>query len=45
VTGRRLRKLEITKVDGAPVHDAPGWATRLEAAGFASGYRGLTFRG
>ena len=40
----RLRKLEIGKVDGRPVRETP-WAARLEAAGFAPGYRGMTFRG
>jgi ATP-dependent helicase Lhr and Lhr-like helicase len=39
----RLRKLEITKVDGVDVHDTP-WADLLERAGFAPGYRGLTLR-
>jgi ATP-dependent helicase Lhr and Lhr-like helicase len=43
VRERRLRKLEITKVDGVAVHDTP-WAARLEAAGFTPGYRGLTLR-
>ncbi len=40
----RLRKLEITKVDGVAVHDAAPWPATLEAAGFIAGYRGLTFR-
>ncbi len=40
----RLRKLEIAKVDGEPVRETP-WAARLEAAGFAPGYRGMVFRG
>jgi ATP-dependent helicase Lhr and Lhr-like helicase len=44
VTDRRLRKLEITKIDGLAVHDAAPWPVHLEAAGFTSGYRGLTFR-
>ena len=44
VTGGRLRKLEIARVDGAPVHDAPPWPQHLEDAGFSPGYRGLTFR-
>jgi ATP-dependent helicase Lhr and Lhr-like helicase len=43
VVERRLRKLEITKVDGMGVHDTP-WAAHLEAAGFTPGYRGLTLR-
>jgi ATP-dependent helicase Lhr and Lhr-like helicase len=45
VRSGRLRKLEIAKVDGVPVHDAPGWPARLEAAGFHPGYRGLLLRG
>jgi ATP-dependent helicase Lhr and Lhr-like helicase len=45
VTSGRLRKLEIAKVDGTPVHDAPGWTAHLEAAGFSPGYRGLLLRG
>jgi ATP-dependent helicase Lhr and Lhr-like helicase len=40
----RLRKLEVTKVDGTDVHDT-AWATRLEAAGATRGYRGVTYRG
>jgi ATP-dependent Lhr-like helicase len=45
VTDGRLRKLEITKVDGVAVHDQPDLARHLEAAGFTAGYRGLTYRG
>jgi len=41
----QLRKLEITRIDGADVHSAPEWARRLEEAGFSPGYRGLTYRG
>jgi ATP-dependent helicase Lhr and Lhr-like helicase len=44
VTSGRLRKLEITKVDGIAVHDAVPWPAALEAAGFSPGYRGLIFR-
>jgi ATP-dependent helicase Lhr and Lhr-like helicase len=44
VDRRRLRKLEIVKVDGVPVHETP-WPERLVAAGFTPGYRGLTYRG
>jgi ATP-dependent helicase Lhr and Lhr-like helicase len=44
VDRRRLRKLEIVKVDGTPVHDTP-WAERLAEEGFTPGYRGLTYRG
>ena len=39
----RLRKLEIAKVDGAPIRETP-WATRLEAAGFTSAYKGMLYR-
>jgi ATP-dependent helicase Lhr and Lhr-like helicase len=39
----RLRKLEITKVDGVDVHGT-AWAALLEEAGFTPGYRGLTLR-
>jgi ATP-dependent helicase Lhr and Lhr-like helicase len=45
VASGRLRKLEITKVDGTSVHDLPGWPARLEAAGFTAGHRGLILRG
>jgi ATP-dependent helicase Lhr and Lhr-like helicase len=44
VTSGRLRKLEVAKVDGTPVHDAPGWPAELEAAGFTAGYRGYILR-
>jgi ATP-dependent Lhr-like helicase len=44
VDRRRLRKLEIVKVDGVPVHDT-GWAQRLADEGFTPGYRGLLYRG
>jgi ATP-dependent Lhr-like helicase len=40
----RLRKLEVSKVDGQPVRETP-WAARFEAAGFSPGYRGMVFRG
>jgi ATP-dependent helicase Lhr and Lhr-like helicase len=43
VAGGRLRKLEIVKVDGVPIHDTP-WAAHLEAVGFTPGYRGLLLR-
>ena len=43
VTRRRLRKLEITRVDGVEVHDTP-WAGHLAQAGFTAGYRGMTLR-
>jgi ATP-dependent helicase Lhr and Lhr-like helicase len=44
VVSGRLRKLELTKVDGVPVHEHPGWPPRLEAAGFTAGYRGFILR-
>ncbi|MFP5308654.1 MAG: DEAD/DEAH box helicase [Actinomycetes bacterium] len=44
VARQRLGKLEVTKVDGADVHDA-GVRDVLERAGFTVGYRGLTYRG
>ncbi len=40
----RLRKIELTKADGLPIHET-GWPQVLTAAGFTEGYRGLTFRG
>ncbi|MBS3940412.1 MAG: DEAD/DEAH box helicase [Actinobacteria bacterium] len=40
----RLRKLEVTRVDGEPVHDSPEWVAALELVGFSPGYRGLTLR-
>ncbi len=39
----RLRALEIGKVDGAPVAES-SVVDVLKSAGFAQGYRGLTFR-
>jgi ATP-dependent helicase Lhr and Lhr-like helicase len=44
VASGRLRKLELTKVDGVPVHDLPGWPARLEAAGYSPGHRGFVLR-
>jgi ATP-dependent helicase Lhr and Lhr-like helicase len=44
VDRRRLRKLEVVKVDGVAVHDTP-WAQVLADEGFTAGYRGLTYRG
>ncbi|MGH2597079.1 MAG: DEAD/DEAH box helicase [Actinomycetota bacterium] len=40
----RLRKLELTRIDGVPAGDSP-LGDRLREAGFADGYRGLTLRG
>jgi ATP-dependent Lhr-like helicase len=39
----RIRRIEITRIDGEPVSGSP-FADRLRAAGFADGYRGLTLR-
>jgi ATP-dependent helicase Lhr and Lhr-like helicase len=39
----RLRKLEITRIDGAPAAESTV-ADQLRAVGFADGYKGLTFR-
>jgi ATP-dependent Lhr-like helicase len=39
----RIRKLELTKIDGVPAAGSPH-AARLREAGFADGYRGLTLR-
>ncbi len=40
----RLRKLEITTVDGQDVHEHPRWPGEFERAGFTGGYRGWTVR-
>ncbi|MTV24280.1 DEAD/DEAH box helicase [Nitriliruptoraceae bacterium ZYF776] len=45
VDRRRLRKLEIAKVDGLPAHEPPNWREAFLAAGFTAGYRGFTYRG
>jgi ATP-dependent Lhr-like helicase len=39
----RLRKIELTRIDGEPAHGSP-IADRLRSAGFTDGYRGLTLR-
>jgi len=39
----RLRKIELTRIDGVPAATSP-LAGALRAAGFADGYRGLTIR-
>ena len=39
----RLRKIELTRIDGGPANESP-IADRLRAAGFTDGYRGLTLR-
>ena len=42
----RARSVEVRKVDGHPLADAPvGVLEILRAAGFVDGYRGLVFRG
>ena len=43
VTSGRLRRIELAKVDGAPVGDSPV-AEHLRAVGFVDGYRGLVLR-
>ena len=40
----RLRKIELSRIDGGPADDSP-IADRLRLAGFTDGYRGLTLRG
>ena len=40
----RLRKIELTRIDGMPAVESP-LADRLRETGFADGYRGLTLRG
>jgi ATP-dependent Lhr-like helicase len=39
----RLRKLELTRIDGVPSGDSP-LGERFRGAGFTDGYRGLTLR-
>jgi len=39
----RLKKIDLTKIDGAPPSESPVRA-HLEAAGFTDGYKGLTLR-
>ncbi len=43
-TAGRVRKVEIGKVDGVPVHDTP-WVAVLRDAGFVDEPKGLTHRG
>jgi hypothetical protein len=38
-----LKKIDLTKIDGAPPSESPVRA-HLEAAGFTDGYKGLTLR-
>jgi ATP-dependent Lhr-like helicase len=40
----RVRKLELSRIDGVPAHES-SQAERLRAAGFLDAYRGLTLRG
>jgi ATP-dependent Lhr-like helicase len=40
----RLRRIELTRVDGVPSAQSP-LAEHLRERGFADGYRGLSFRG
>jgi ATP-dependent Lhr-like helicase len=40
----RLRRVELSRVDGAPPAQSP-WLEPLRSAGFAEGYRGLVLRG
>jgi len=40
----RLRRIELTRIDGAPVVESP-FAEALRTAGFVEGYRGLALRG
>ncbi len=41
----RLRSVEVRKIDGEGLADAPaGLIEMLRIAGFVDGYRGLTYR-
>ncbi len=44
VTGRRVRSLEVRKVNGEPVAAHPDVVAALVGAGFTDGYRGYTLR-
>jgi ATP-dependent Lhr-like helicase len=44
VVGRRVRSLDIQKVNGGPIADHPDLRDRLLAGGFKPGYKGPTFR-
>ncbi|MEM7275362.1 MAG: crosslink repair DNA glycosylase YcaQ family protein [Actinomycetota bacterium] len=44
VIDRRVRSLEIQKVDGAPISERPEVTELLLAGGFKPGYKGPTFR-
>ena len=40
----RVRRIELTRIDGAPATGSP-FAETLRTAGFVEGYRGLVLRG
>ena len=44
VTSRRLRSLEVQKINGAPASDHPEILEALLANGFKPGYKGPTYR-
>jgi hypothetical protein len=44
VKDARLRRIELTRIDGAPP-DESEFAESLRAVGFVDGYRGLVLRG
>jgi hypothetical protein len=44
VERRRLRQIEIARIDGDEVGSAPEVTAELRAAGFVDGYRGLVLR-
>jgi ATP-dependent helicase Lhr and Lhr-like helicase len=44
VKDARLRRIELTRIDGVPVADSP-LAGAFRDRGFVDGYRGLSFRG
>jgi hypothetical protein len=44
VERRRVRRIEISKIDGVDVSSSP-WAAELRANGFVDGYKGLVLAG
>ena len=44
VERRRVRQIEITRIDGVDIGTSP-WAAELRASGFVDGYKGLVLRG
>jgi hypothetical protein len=40
----RLRRIELTRIDGVPIAESP-LADAFRERGFVDGYRGLSFRG